>query len=184
MTSTSNYALIAVSSSADTKIWPAERFAVLIDMIPSKYGIVLSGAGDADVKRAETIINNVKDKLRICNMINKTSVQSMFVLIAHSRFVIGNDSAAVHIAAASHVPSICLFHGAHFGRFLPYIESIGNIKYHPRIVYNKMDCYNCNFKCKWPNAVPFPCLDQVSVDMAAEELSKLLIELKDNEREN
>lgn len=180
----SNYAVIAISSSANTKIWPADRFAALIDLIPNDYNIVLSGAGDADVKRAETIISNVKDRSRICNMVNKTSVYNMFLLISGARFVIGNDSAAVHIAAASHVPSICLFQGAHFGRFLPYPEAIGNTKYHPRIVYYKMDCYNCNFKCKWPDSVPFPCLDKVSVDMAADELSKLLIELKENEREN
>ncbi len=180
----SNFAVIAVSSSANVKTWPAERFAELIDMIPSDYDIILSGSGEADVIRARAILDIVKDKTRLCNMVNKTSVNDMFVLISHARFVIGNDSAAVHIAAASHVPSICLFHGAHFGRFLPYPKSIGNIKYHPRIVYYKMDCYNCNFKCKWPNAVPFPCLDKVSVDMAAEELSKLLIELKENEREN
>lgn len=178
------YAVIAISASSDDKVWPADRFASLINKIPVAYNIVLCGAGTKDMTRAEEILALVTDVTRCYNMINKTTVKEMVTMINHACFVIGNDSAAVHIAAATHVPSICVFHGAHFGRFLPYPEYIGYKKYHPRIVYNKMDCYGCNFRCQWPNVVPFPCLQAVTVEMVEKEMLTLIKEVEEDEKSN
>lgn len=174
-----SYAVIAISASVNTKIWQPEKFAEIIRAIPPKYTSVLCGAGKEDIERAKLIMNIVSTEKNVINMIDKTSVIDMFSLISHSSFVIGNDSAAVHIAAASHIPSICIFHGAHFGRFLPYPKTIGYEKYHPRCVFSQMDCYGCGFHCKWPNETPFRCLDRVSVEMVKIELHKLIKELGD-----
>lgn len=177
----SKYAVIAMSASTDDKVWPTKNFSEIIDKIPVDIGIVLSGAGAKDNKRAEQIMSFVSTPQRCINMVNKTSVKEMVSLIAHSQFVIGNDSSAVHIAAASHVPSICVFHGALFGRFLPYPDHIGYKKYQPRVVCYKIDCYGCNFKCKWPNSIPLPCLQNVTVDMVNRELTNMLDELSNDE---
>ena len=178
----SKYAVIAMSASTDDKVWPTNNFSAIIDKIPINLGIVLSGSGARDMEMAERVLSLVSIPQRCINLVNKTSVKEMVLLIAQSQFVIGNDSSAVHIAAASHVPSICVFHGALFGRFLPYPNHIGYKKYQPRVVCYKMDCYGCDFKCKWPGLIPLPCLQNVTVDMVTRELTTMLDELsKDKE---
>ena len=173
------YAIIALSSSIEAKIWNVEKFAKVIEKIPSQFQIVLSGVGKADVERANVIKQLVSDKSRIIDMIDKTNVFDFLSLIAQSSFVIGNDSAAVHIAAATHVPSICVFHGAHFGRFLPYPDDLKDTFFNPKAVYYKMDCYGCCYRCDKPRSNnALWCLDKVTVDMVNEELKNILKELE------
>ena len=169
-----DYVVVALSASKDKRVWDMSRFAKLIDEIPINYTVVLSGAGQKDIIRAECNEKSVKVPERIINLINKTSIAEMIPLIQRASFVIGNDSAAIHIAAAVHVPSLCLFHGAQFKRFLPYPEKVPSYA-RPRIVYYKMDCFGCEFHCKKPfKSTMLPCLDAVTVEMAKKELVKLL----------
>ena len=114
------YVVVAISASDKYKVWPISNFISVIERLPSEYIVVLSGAGQDDVIRAEKIIRNVNCRERVINMINKTNLPQLVSLIGNASLVIGNDSAAVHIAAATRIPSVCALHGAHFGRFLPY----------------------------------------------------------------
>ena len=101
-------------------------------------------------------------------------------LISKSSFVLGNDSAAIHIAAACRVPSVCYIHGAHFGRYVPYPNDLPEMEYHPRCVYNKMDCYWCGYRCnvEFNPEMPFYCLRTITVDIVKKELLKLLNDIK------
>lgn len=175
------YVLVSLSSSVDYKIWNMSRFAMLINMIPRSYVVVLSGVGDGDMKRASEIKKLVDNSVRLIDMVNKTSVKEMVLLISKAVFVIGNDSAAVHIAAATHVPSVCLLHGAQFGRFLPYPTDLPFPYFCPRPVYFKMDCYGCNFHCTLIKNGSYECLDKVTVEMAGRELKKLINEIECHE---
>lgn len=168
------FALIAISSSVSKKIWEVEKFIELIDKIPSDYNILLSGAGDNDINMAQVIINGVSDKKRVYNLINKTSIIDLVSIISKAKFVVGNDSAAVHIAAATHVPSICIFHGAHFGRFLPYPNHLPNIEYNPHTIFAKMPCFGCGYKCTQQERDNYECLHRVSVDMVRESLKYVI----------
>ncbi len=175
------YALVSLSSSRNCKVWSMDRFAKVIDHIPKEYSVVLSGVGPEDVERARIIKQMVIDSARIVDMINKTTVMELVSLISKAKFVIGNDSSAVHIAAASRVPSICIFHGAHFNRFLPYPDDLPCSYFNPRAVYYKMDCFGCSYQCDKPIDGPFYCLQQVSVDMVVSELERLLNTIKVHE---
>lgn len=171
-----DYCFVSLSSSRVLKDWPIESFSALLKHVPSGYAIVLSGFGVLDEKKAEYLVKENRGKQKVLNYVNKTTVKEMIGLISCSSFVISNDSAAIHIAAACRVPSLCFMHGAHFGRFAPYPDIIPENEYHPRCVFKKMDCYGCGYKCNKdfdPNK-PFYCLRQVTVDMAKVELSKLL----------
>lgn len=170
------YCFVSLSSSRVLKDWPIESFSALLICIPSDYAIVLSGFGEKDVEKAKYLLTGNGSKQRILNYVNKTTVKEMIGLISCSSFVISNDSAAIHIAVACRVPSLCFMHGAHFGRFAPYPDFIPEKEYHPRCVYKQMDCFGCGYKCSKdfnPNK-PFYCLRQVTVDMAKDELNKLL----------
>lgn len=170
------YCFISVSSSRIIKDWPNERLAELICDIPDFYTIVLSGFGTSDLEKADFLIQSDNGKHEMLNYVNKTSVKEMICLISKATFVLGNDSAAVHIAAACRVPSICFTHGAHFGRFVPYPDYIPEKEFHPRCVYKKMECFGCSYRCGFDFDInkPFFCLRQVTVDMAKKELLELL----------
>ena len=174
---TSPYVVVSISSSRNEKKWPIERFAKIVDSLTKKILVVIAGSGKDDLSGVESLLQMVSNRDNLVSLVNKTSILEFASLISQSLFVIGNDSAAVHIAAATRVPSICIHHGAHFGRFLPYPTSVFEEKYRPRVVCYKMDCYNCDYNCIYKETFPFRCLSNVSVEMVQSEVDKLLLEL-------
>jgi ADP-heptose:LPS heptosyltransferase len=178
------YVVVALSSSKDYKVWPPERFAAVIDTIPHGMNIVLTGYGEKDEQRSNTILQRVNDPTRIINKVNKTSLVDLFSLIAESQLVIGNDSAAVHMAAINCVPSVCIFPLPGFGRFLPY-PVIFPENFRPRIVYSLMNCGDCHFSChRMINGI-CECVDRITVNMVKKELSSVLTSYKErNERKD
>lgn len=168
------YAVFALSASDSRRVWSAEHFAEVIDTIPDSYRIVLAGAGKEDIGRAEVIQNRARNKNRIVNLINRTSLTELVSVIAHSQFVIGNDSAAVHIAAATRVPSVCILPGAHYNRFVPYPQNtLIPEAFLPRPVYHKMDCFGCAYHCIYPVKERYECLRQVSVEDVVNKMKEL-----------
>ena len=69
------------------------------------------------------------------------------------------------IAAAVGTFTICISGGGHFGRFVPYPELPRQTNY-LKVVYYKMPCYGCNWKCIYPinEGEPAPCIANISVD--------------------
>lgn len=172
------YCLIALSSTDERKIWELEKVCEVIDNIPEKYSVALTGYGKVDEQRADYIRNHVKAGTKILDYVGKTSIFELFQLVAGSSFVLGNDSSTVHIAAACHVPSICYMTGATYNSFLPYPETMDDRIYHPRVVVKDMDCFGCWYHCIKPYAGmgPLMCLKEVTVPMVLKELNTLLSE--------
>lgn len=169
-----DYVVVAFSASTKAKSWETYKFAKVIDAIPQKYQVVLTGHGNEDIRRALEIAGLVKDKQRIINMVSKTSVVELVSLISKSILVIGNDSAAVHIAAATRVKSVCILIGAQFNRFFPYPKDLPFLDYIPQAVYYRMDCYGCNYRCVYNDENPYNCLKNISEDMVISEVINLL----------
>lgn len=173
------YVVVSFSTSTTKKNWPIENFSQVIDDIPSKYKIVLTGAGAYDENCAKKILEQVTKPDRISNYVGKTTIPEMVSIISKSSFVLSNDSAAVHIASATGVRSIAILSGTHYKRFLPYPSNV-NLKYSPRVVINKMDCYNCDYYCIYKNQEPFECIKRISVEAVKEEIRKLIDEIEKN----
>lgn len=174
------YVVVGISAQSINRIWPMERLASVIDYIPGKYNVVLIGYNILDLRNAIEIESRVESPQRVINMVNKTSITDVFNLISNAQFVIGMDSAPIHIAAAARVRSICIAPGAYFKRFVPYPEELGEIEYHPRVVYSFMDCFNCGYNCSHPElkkGYTWPCLLKVTINMVKNELEKLLKEI-------
>jgi len=175
----SPYAVVSFTTSTPTKNWPIERFIKVIDKIPDNYKIVLTGAGTYDTMCAHKICDQVVNKDRIIDCVGKTTVPEMVSIIASSAFVLSNDSAAVHIAASTGIPSIAILSGTHFNRFLPYPKD-NPIKQSPRVVSFYMDCYYCEYNCIYPDKEPFECVKKISVEMVLKELKQLLEDITIN----
>lgn len=169
-----SYAVVSMSSSVEKKMWPIDRFAAIINSLPLDLSVAVTGAGKEDAERVAELSRLVDKKRCLINYVNRTTLPELTSLIAQSLFVIGNDSSAVHLAAATRVPSICVHHGAHFKRFLPYPDDVLCEKYRPRCVYYKMDCYNCNYHCIQGNSIPYECLNNVTVLSVKKEVERLL----------
>jgi heptosyltransferase-2 len=96
------------ASYGAAKCWPAERFALLADRLISECGadvIFFGTAGEREI--AARIQSNMKS--RAISLVGETSMRDLAALFASCSLFIGNDSGAMHVAAAAGLPVIGIF---------------------------------------------------------------------------
>jgi ADP-heptose:LPS heptosyltransferase len=99
------YIVIHPVSGCPAKDWPIEKYAELAKRLAKKMPVYIIGtAGDKGI----TAISGKN----IHNKAGELSIRGIAALIKNAFFVIGNDSAAVHIASAFNVKSLTLFSGS------------------------------------------------------------------------
>ena len=169
---TEKYCIVFPGASWQGKTWQANKFIETINYINNKYNlkIVLCGGHD-DAWIGNRIVSAVN--FHINNLIGKTSITDLIELIPEAEFVLGNDSAGIHLAAAHGVRSICILGGGHFGRFMPYPKNVSRNA--PVPVYKYMGCYNCNWNCKYirSNGEPVKCISSIDITDVTMEIDKL-----------
>ena len=94
------------------KTWPVERFSQVAMSLLHGYGpmaggrlMVLGGPGD------EALGRSLKDSAgrRFINLAGKVDLLTAFACLKRARLFIGNDSGAMHLAAAAGCPTLGLF---------------------------------------------------------------------------
>ena len=94
------------------KTWPVERFSQVAMNLLHGYGplaggrlMVLGGPGD------DALARSLKDSAgrRFINLAGKVDVLTAYACLKRARLFIGNDSGAMHLAAAAGTPTIGLF---------------------------------------------------------------------------
>lgn len=178
------YVVFSISASYYPRAWSPESFAKVADLISNNYTIVLLGYGEMDRKKGDEFLRKVSNPSMVKDLINETSLLETINIIRNASFVIGNDSSAVHIAAATRTPSICIAPGAHYNRFVPYPIEIPDKFYHPRVVASPMPCFGCNYHCCFPVMNQLKCVQDVTVSMVARELNDLLDEINNSKYES
>ena len=160
---TEDYFIIFPGASWVGRKWMLSSFAEIGMYITREYGykMVLCGI-QSEFKDAEIVIENSLVDGAI-NLAGKTTLSQFCELVRGAKLLIGNDTSAVHIAAAVNTRSICLLGGGHYGRFMPYPSSIRGVK--PIPVFSKMDCYNCNWRCTqvYDKGKAVPCITNIKV---------------------
>ena len=107
----------------------------------------------------------------------QTSSFEFSQIIANGVFVISNESSAAQIAFMTNVSAFVIVGGGHFGRFVPFPASLTGMKKNGVIpVFQKMDCFGCNWSCHYVSLKKRrpPCITEVSVDNVYEEISQFL----------
>jgi heptosyltransferase-2 len=98
---------IAPDSVWKTKQWRIEHFKQLIKRLSeNNFSIILVGSNLEVYKKFNSfnlLYNN------ILNLLSKTSLEELVSIISYSDLLIANDSAPIHIATATRIPSIVLF---------------------------------------------------------------------------
>ena len=148
-----NTVLIAPCSNWATKMWPDEYFVELIRLLKKEnYNIILIGSNSMhDLEICKNITESLNN-LQIVNLAGKTTLRNLSVLCLKSSFMISNDSAPMHIAAAHRVPLIAIFGSTtkDLGYF-PYsgnsIVVEKNIYCRPCGLHGKVKCPETHFKC-------------------------------------
>lgn len=90
------------------KAWPPERFSALADRLVEAHGCqVLIGGSAEEVGLAEAIAGSSKHPVIV--LAGRTSVKQFAAVVKRAALFVGNDSGAMHIAAAVGTPVIGLF---------------------------------------------------------------------------
>jgi len=160
-----DYFVVVPGAGAPFRQWPPEFFAGIVTRIRSEHRLtpVLCGAPGEEMLGAvlrQQLSGTVED------WSGKTSIRELVAIIRGARFVLCNESGAMHVAAAVGTPSFCIVGGGHWGRFVPYHLENPATNPFPVPIVHYMDCFCCNWKCifKVADGRPVRCIEQVSVD--------------------
>jgi heptosyltransferase II len=141
------------ASYGAAKCWPPERFAALADRLISESGADVIFFGTPDEKEiAARIRSNMK--ARAISLVGETAMRDLAALFASCSVFIGNDSGAMHVAAAASLPVIGIF-----GSTDP--EGTAPVTEHFTLISQAVSCSPC-FLRQCP--VDHRCMDRISVD--------------------
>jgi heptosyltransferase-2 len=146
------YICIAPTSVWFTKQWPAEKWAELIRLIPSRYRIYLLG-GPPDVKACEEVLKRA-GRENVANLAGQLTFLQSAALMESAKMNYVNDSAPMHFASAMNAPVTAIYCSTvpAFG-FGPLsdnsrvIETEIPLTCKPCGLHGYMECPEVHFKC-------------------------------------
>ncbi|MCL2760726.1 MAG: glycosyltransferase family 9 protein [Desulfuromonadales bacterium] len=171
----SDYFVIFPGAAVTWRQWNIENFADIAVRMKklTEWDIVICG-GPGEENLGEKLSSIIPCK--ITDLTGKTSILELISVIKGAKFLIANETSAIHIAAAVGVPSVCILGGGHYERFVPYkIEKKADSPL-PEPAVALMDCFGCNWKCKYyiKSSDKAPCIDKVSVDSVWNVINRVL----------
>ena len=153
--------------------WEKEKFLELIKRILNytPHPVYIAG-GPGEIEIGNYLTANLPAD-RITDVTAKTSLPQLVQLIGNAALIIANETSAIHIAAATKTKAICVLGGGHFERFAPYPDVYEN---KPVCLFEKMECYNCNWNCKFITSDDerYPCIANVTIDPVWEAVKSLI----------
>ena len=160
-----NYCLFHPVSRRETKLWKKDSFAELVDHYANKglKVVLTSGPDKEEVEYLKQI-----EKLTKGNVINlggKTSLIELAALIKGSRFFIGLDSVASHIAAAVGVTGVALFGPSNAVNWRPWSDKLSVISREEEEFCEKHGHMEGKYK---------RCLCYISVERVIKEINRLI----------
>jgi ADP-heptose:LPS heptosyltransferase len=172
------YLVIAPGASEGQRRWPADQFVAVARRILTQHPdwrclVVGTAAERAMAEQISVALGERADNRAGC-----TDVLGLVGCIAYARLVVGNDSAAVHIAAACGVPGVAVVGGGHYQRCFPYDPREAPVRRLPVTVARPMDCFGCDWICRYRVTVgqPFPCIAEVPAELVLAEVEAALVE--------
>lgn len=177
------YIVIAPGASWQPRAWPIEYFVELIKQLsannPSHF--VLCGAPHEQALCDQLLAQC--PAFSIQNLAGHTSLAQMIEVIRGAELTVANESAAIHISAATGTPSVCITGGGHYGRFMPYQAGVSDTHQSiPITVTHQMVCFGCRWVCPYRTSPEstLPCITKISVgDVFAK--CKLLLDARVNQ---
>ncbi len=135
------------------KTWPAERFAAVIRHLETQHGMPVLLVGHQSEASHLQSIAALAPGAKIW-LGGDRSLPQLTALIAQAGLFVGNDTGAMHLAAALSVPVVGVFGGGTWPRFAPAADR-GCAVVHP------LPCFGCGWDCAFGDA---PCLSEIRVE--------------------
>jgi len=151
--------VIHPGSAGATKLWPAERWAVVGDALAARPGVrVLLTGGPGE----EGLVRQVSAAMRCppLTLTGATSIGQLVALLAHATLVLGVDSGPLHLAVSQGTPTVHLFGPTDPKRFGPW----GDPARH-RVVRAGLACSPCHNVQRCPRDTVGPeCMHAIAAD--------------------
>lgn len=155
------------AASCPSKIWPAERFAQVADILAKKFSLktlIIASPGDAGL--GVSVISKMQGKG--FDFSGRTSLSQLASLLKRCALFISNDSGPVHMASAVNTPVISIF-----GRSQPGLSPRrwGPVGEKDKYLHKDIGCAQClAHNCK----KNFACLRAISVEEVVEAAGQIL----------
>lgn len=156
---------VVVGARWESKLWPATRFAELIDRVHADGGTrcVLLGA-PADRALAAAIADACRGSPRPVDLVGRSSLRQLVALLDRAEQVICLDSGPMHIAAALNKPLVSIFGPTSPERTGPYSPAA-------RVARVPLPCSPC-----YRRTCPLghhDCMQKLTVDQVLTHVRKL-----------
>lgn len=164
------YFILFPGASWQSRQWPVEYFARVADVLTEQYGWQAVVCGSVAESRLSDLLIGLAN-VSVLNFVGRTNLIDFGEVVRGAELLIGNETSAVHIAAAVSTPSVCILGGGHFGRFMPYGASCHGEK--PLAVSHRMPCFNCKWRCNQPlkPSEPVPCIAHITVEQVLDAIN-------------
>lgn len=180
-----DYFVVFPGGSQSERRWSVSNFYEVAERIYMITGLTCCICGAQNEERLAAEFSALcVDKISYINLVDKTTLAELIEVIRKARFIISNDTSAIHIAVATTTPSICILGPLMFGRFMPYSVDDTDNRLLSFVCCEEMKCAQCYMKysdeCKACIAKQgkYLCIYNVSIDSVNEKVDKLLLDLR------
>lgn len=156
-------ALAAAAAYGPAKEWPTTHYAALIDHLAERHDAecVLVGAPNERAK-CESVVAASRHGALVAA--GATGVGQLIALLSLSSAFAGNDSGAMHVAAALRLPTVAIFGSTNPERTRPLGPQTS-------VLYHRIECSPCLQRtCRFGH---YDCLRRIAVNEVAEALATL-----------
>lgn len=171
------YCVLHPGASLYYKVWPIERYLQIANYLTCVLGYDVFLCGDiSDIDYGYYVEENANMPYKIKNYIGKTSYEEWIRIIQGANLVVGNDSASIHIAAASGISSIVICGLYDKGLFFPYIVNRKNSSdIMPICLAKEMECCLCRNK-RYTGYGNKACFEKIQAGKVAVCVEKILVD--------
>ncbi|MDA8085252.1 MAG: hypothetical protein M0Z75_00955, partial [Nitrospiraceae bacterium] len=125
--------------------------------------VIIGGKNDSRI--ADAIVK-AAPKIPFADKTGKLDLPASAREISGARFLISNESGPAHLGVATGTKTFVIASGNSFARYVSYPEHLGV----DQIVIHQGDtaCFNCHGNCVHKNRGIFPCIENITVEQAAQ----------------
>ena len=166
--------------------WPVDRYREVADYILNNtdMDILLCGSND-DLESNNALYRLINNDRRVHNLTAKTTFAEWVETLRNAKFVFGNDSGYIHLAAALGTQAFVIAGYWNYGRFLPYEKDADDVVAPIDIRVKRPKCalcnitrHDCNEKKLCDESVRknniYSCIDAIDSNLAISKISEWL----------
>lgn len=159
---------VGLSIGGASTNWPAESWLALVERLSAEgWTVHLFGGPDA----AE-LARSLTTRVPSCRShVGRLGYLDSVPLLCSLAALIGNDTGFTHLATLLVPRVLVVLGGGTFGRFFPWPDDALPPGHRQTVIFHGLDCYDCDWRCKFPRR---HCLDHLGADAVLSAFERLL----------